>query len=131
MHFDKFSKVKFIAETYLFNFRIVVRTVQMTVFPDEIMLAQQREKADKSKQELQQPIPTEQRNADGNRKRNASGGTTPDSGYHNRGLDLRHDNISNHTEESSIPEVQIKNGKIRQRQLSNQRVNENMAETTT
>lgn len=131
MHFDKFSKVKFIAETYLFNFRIVVRTVQMTVFPDEIMLAQQREKADKSKQELQQPIPTEQRNADGNRNRNASGGTTPDSGYHNRGLDLRHDNISNNTEESSTPEVQIKNGRLRQRPLSNQRVNENMAETTT
>ena len=106
----------------------------MTVFPDEIMLAQQKEKADRLKHDPRQTTSTEQRRQETvTRNGHPSGGTTPDSAYENRGLDLRHDNVSNNTvpDESNLPEVQIRNGKVRQRQLSNQRVNENMAETST
>ena len=104
----------------------------MTVFPDEIMLAQQKEKANRHKPH---PMPrdtafTEQRSSQtGTRE----GGVTPDSGYENRGLDLRHDSVSNNVApaESKLPDVQVKNGRVRQRQLSNQRNEEKIAETPT
>ena len=104
----------------------------MTVFPDEIMIAQQKEKANRLKP---QPMPrqtafTEQRSQE---RGTREGGTTPDSGYENRGLDLRHDSVSNNIApaESQLPDVQIRNGKVRQRQLSNQRNEDNIAETPT
>ena len=104
----------------------------MTVFPDEIMIAQQKEKANRLKP---QPMPrqtafTEQRSQE---RGTREGGTTPDSGYENQGLDLRHDSVSNNIApaESQLPDVQIRNGKVRQRQLSNQRNEDNIAETPT
>lgn len=110
--------------------RIVVRTFQMTCFPDEIMIAQQKEKAERHKLLTQA---ASQQTADTDRvfhNRNASGGPTSDSGYDNRGLDLKNDSLSNNTDETNLPEVQYRNGKVRQRQLSNQRAVD-MAESAT
>ena len=101
-----------------------MRSIQMSCFPDEIMLAQRKEKKDRLNMESPDP----------NRERTGSGAASPDSGYDNRGLDLRHDSVSHNTEETVIPDVQVRNGKVRQRQLSNQSVNSSghgTAETAT
>ena len=95
-----------------------MRAVQMSIFPDEILLAQRKEKDDRLKQEVQ----------DTNRMAPGYGAASPDSGFDNRGLDLKHDSVGHNN--GDIPDVQIRNGKVRQRQLSNQSTN-GTAETAT
>lgn len=95
--------------------RVVVRTLQMTVFPDEIMRAQQYEK----KTEDTQTQPN-------------SRNITPDSGYGQRKESMDEDGVDNKaldmksdTEDAgTVPEVTFRNGRVRQRQLSNQRTTE-------
>ena len=104
---------------FKFSFRIVVRSVQQTVYPDEIMRAQQMEKEERERL----------LESDGESRTE-----TPDSGYDNRrdtafdnkALDMK-DEASANVEESDLPEVGYKNGKPRHRQNSNQTV----AETNT
>ena len=94
------------------------------------MIAQQKEKAERHKL-LTQAASQQTTGTDRVfHNRNASGGPTADPGYDNRGLDLKNDSLSNNTEETSLPEVQYRNGRVRQRQLSNQRATD-MAESAT
>lgn len=96
--------------------RIVVRSIQQTVFPDEIMRAQQMEKDEREKLlESQGESRTE----------------TPDSGYENqkesaydnKALDMK-DESGLPGDECNLPSVGYKNGKLRHRQNSNQAVAE-------
>ena len=108
-----YNEVCYKGNVLLICCRMVVRAVQMSIFPDEILLAQRKEKDDRLKQEVQ----------DTNRMAPGYGAASPDSGFDNRGLDLKHDSVGHNNGDTVIPDVQIRNGKVRQRQLSNQSTN--------
>jgi hypothetical protein len=98
----------------------------MTVFPDEIMKAQHWEKLKEEEEQEDETQPNSRvaspDSGFDNRK------DSKDSGYDNKALDMKNDA----SEQNGLPEVGYKNGRVRHRQNSNQRTNENqVAETTT
>ncbi|XP_053399263.1 phospholipid-transporting ATPase VA-like isoform X2 [Mercenaria mercenaria] len=104
--------------------RIIVRSVQMTVFPDEIMQAQYYEKLKEEEQEETAPNSRVASPDSGYENRKDS----KDSGYDNKALDMKNDT----QEENSLPEVAYRNGRVRHRQNSNQRTAEpQIAESAT
>lgn len=97
--------------TYL-CYRVIVRSIQLTVFPDEIMKAQLYEKMKNEEDQSEPNTPAETPDS-GYRK------DSKDSGYDNKALDMKNDPQT--PEETSLPEVGYKNGRVRHRQNSNQR----------
>ncbi|KAL4230408.1 putative phospholipid-transporting ATPase VB [Mactra antiquata] len=101
--------------------RVIVRSLQLTVFPDEIMKAQLYEKM-KAEEDNSEPNSPAETPDSGYRK------GSKDSGYDNKALDMKND-PGTQTEESAMPEVGYRNGRVRHRQNSNQKTE--VAETAT
>lgn len=100
---------------FVFLCRVLVRSLQMTVFPDEIMKAQHVEKI-KAEEAQSEPNSRVASPDSGSQNRKDS----KDSGYDNKALDMKNDL----PEENSLPEVSYRNGRVRHRQNSNQRTAE-------